>query len=182
MFNVSGDYIRNQCQRSHCIPCYIRYPSCKDLSNGIHANENKLWSPFHITCYNQRLVSEARCPVDSEGRTQLFHPGLNECVSLDLIPQEHGGMMPNCTGKGDGEHLDDFGRCDRYHICLSGRFVNTVKCNPGENFDALYGICTPVDKACGPCGNRLDWYVFQLLVYIIHHHSIVLLILLRWLV
>lgn len=155
----TGDYIYNKCKTSHCIPCDVRYPSCEGLTDGIHAHVQKLWSPFYVVCYKERLVSEERCPADGEGRTQLFQPDLDQCVPLDLIPREHGGMLPECLAKADGEHLDDFGRCDRYHICENGQYVNTVKCSKEDLFDALYGECKPADKACGPCGNRSDWYV-----------------------
>lgn len=150
------DYRRNQCAYSHCIPCNVRYSNCEGLSDGQHAHLVKTWSPYYVMCYRERMISEHTCQHDQNGRTQLFHPELNECVSLDRIPQEHGGMMPDCSDKPDGFYLDDFGRCDQYNYCKGGKFVNSVKCKDGEVFDSTYGDCIQAEKACGPCGKRDD--------------------------
>ncbi|KAL4226247.1 chitin binding [Mactra antiquata] len=148
-----GDYRRNLCPVAHCVPCSVRMPSCEGKEDGIHANENRLWSPYHVMCYKDRFVSSDMCKADGNGRAQLFHPVKNQCVSLDEIPQEHGGMMPDCVGKKDGYYLDDFGRCDRYSVCKDGKYLNAVQCNAGEVFDAFTEKCLLKEKACGPCGD-----------------------------
>ncbi|KAL4226248.1 chitin binding [Mactra antiquata] len=152
-FKDGCDYRRNLCPVAHCVPCSVRMPSCEGKEDGIHANENRLWSPYHVMCYKDRFVSSDMCKADGNGRAQLFHPVKNQCVSLDEIPQEHGGMMPDCVGKKDGYYLDDFGRCDRYSVCKDGKYLNAVQCNAGEVFDAFTEKCLLKEKACGPCGD-----------------------------
>lgn len=155
--SIPGEYRRNQCPVAHCIPCSVRFPSCEGKSDGMHAHEIKMWSPYFVDCYKERMISERVCKADDNGRTQLFHPELKECVSLDQIPRDHGGMMPDCTNLIDGFYLDEFGRCDRYTVCKDGKYVNHVMCGPGETFDASLDVCMPAEKTCGPCGNRSDW-------------------------
>lgn len=157
----SGDYRRNQCPVAHCIPCSVLSPSCEGKTNGIHSHGSKPWSPYYVVCYQERYISTEMCKPDSNGRTQLFHPEKNECVSLENIPREHGGMMPNCEGKADGFYLDEFGRCNMYVACKGGKFLNTVTCATGEVFDALKLACKPKKEACGPCGGAdpKKWYV-----------------------
>lgn len=145
-------YRGNQCGSAHCIPCSVRFPSCAGKSDGIHARDDRPWSPYFISCYKQRSISTDVCPPDNDGRTQLFHMELKECVSLDMIPQKHGGTMPNCEGKADGNHLDDVGRCNQFTTCKAGRVEAIVKCKEGEVFDLLKQECLQYEKACGPCG------------------------------
>ena len=155
--SLSGDYKRNQCPVAHCIPCNVRFPSCQGLANGMNPHEIKRWSPYYVMCYEDRMVSEKLCPADKDGRTQLFHPDAKACVSLDLIPQEHGGMMPECSGKPDGFYPDAFGRCSQYTACKGGQFQNFVYCMKGEVYDEFMEVCTVVEKACGACGQRTNW-------------------------
>ena len=97
------------------------------------------------------------CPPDGDGRTQLFHMDIKECVPLDMVPQEHGGTMPKCEGREDGNYLDDVGRCNQFTVCSSGAIEEIVKCKEGEVFDALRQECVVKDKACGPCGGINNW-------------------------
>ncbi|XP_052779411.1 uncharacterized protein LOC128216788 [Mya arenaria] len=148
-------YRSNQCPVAHCRPCSVDLPSCIGKRDGINVHPVKLWSPFYAVCYKERTIKEERCQADENGRTQLFHPERNECVSLEMIPREHGGMMPECGTKVDGLYQDDFGRCDRYFSCQGGKYIEMVKCAAGEVFDSTKGGCIPQEKACGTCG-RLD--------------------------
>ncbi|WAR27176.1 hypothetical protein MAR_012880 [Mya arenaria] len=143
----------------HARECQAFYNCSVRKRDGINAHPVRLWTPFFVVCYKERTVKEDLCKVDENGRTQLFHPEKNECVSLDMIPREHGGMMPECGKKVDGFYLDDFGRCDRYVHCQGRKYIGTIKCAVGEVFDAMKGGCVPKEKACGPCG-RLDHCVF----------------------
>ena len=155
---ISGNYRRNQCPVAHCIPCHVRLPSCDGKRDGFNAHEGKPWSPYYAVCFKERTVSEETCKPDVNGQPQLFHPGLSACVPLDMIPQEHGGMMPDCSNKRDGLYPDDFGRCDQYVKCESGRYVNKFKCPFGEVFDTLHSQCVEEQKACGLCGQNPTWY------------------------
>lgn len=151
------DYRRNQCGTAHCIPCRVRIPSCANKPDGIHAHDDKPWSPYYVTCYKQRSVSQDVCSRDINGRTQLFHMDLKECVPLDMVPQKFGGTMPNCEGREDGNYLDDVGRCNQFTVCKSGRIESIVKCEEGQVFDPLKGECWQYEKACGPCGGMNNW-------------------------
>ncbi|WAR27151.1 hypothetical protein MAR_012855, partial [Mya arenaria] len=152
---TSGQYRSNQCPVAHCRPCRVDLPSCVGKPDGINVHPVKLWSPFYAVCYKERTIKEERCQADENGRTQLFHPEMNECVSLDMIPREHGGMMPECGTKVDGFYQDESGRCDRYVRFQGGKYIGTVKCAVGEVFDGTNEGCVPQEKACGPCG-KLD--------------------------
>ncbi|WAR27180.1 hypothetical protein MAR_012884 [Mya arenaria] len=121
--------------------CQYKSNMCGSKRDGINVHPVKLWSPFYVVCYKERTVKEDRCQVDENGRTQLFHPEKNECVSLDMIPRAHGGIMPECGTKVDGFYLDDFGRCDRYVHCQGGKYIGTIKCAVGEAFDVHKQIC-----------------------------------------
>ncbi|KAK3601571.1 hypothetical protein CHS0354_027815 [Potamilus streckersoni] len=143
-----------QCPVAHCIPCSIRVPSCELTPDGINPHPEKKWSPYYIVCRKERFISEERCPADEKGRTQLFSPETNMCTSLDFIPQKHGGLMNNCTGKEDGANADDFGRCDLYAECQNGDFVNIVKCPSGLVFDTAERKCMFGKDACAPCGGK----------------------------
>ncbi|XP_052778857.1 uncharacterized protein LOC128216337 [Mya arenaria] len=151
-FKNGCQYRSNQCPVAHCIPCSVDLPSCIGKRDGINVHQVKLWSPFYAVCYKERTIKVDRCPADENGRTQLFHPERNECVSLDMIPREQGGMMPECGTKVDGFYQDEFERCDRYVRCQGGKYIGTVKCAVGEVFDGSKGGCVPKEKACGPCG------------------------------
>ena len=83
--------------------------------------------------------------------------GLKECVPLDMVPQQHGGTMPDCSRKEDGSYLDDVGRCNQFTVCKDGAIENVVKCREGEVFDVLRGDCWEYSKSCGPCGGLDNW-------------------------
>ncbi|WAR27118.1 hypothetical protein MAR_012822 [Mya arenaria] len=151
-----SQYKYKVCGGSHCMPCNERLPSCVDKGDGITIHPGRLWTPFYVVCYKERTIKTDRCKPDVDG-AQFFHPEKNECVSLDMIPREHGGMMPECGTKVDGFYLDDFGRCDRYVHCQRGKYIGTIKCAVGEVFDDTRGGCVPEEKACGPCGKLDHW-------------------------
>ncbi|XP_061186491.1 uncharacterized protein LOC133194564 [Saccostrea echinata] len=51
------DYFANQCLRSHCIPCFIRYPSCEGYRDGTHEHPIRRGSKWMIHCYRERLMN-----------------------------------------------------------------------------------------------------------------------------
>ena len=110
-----------------------------------------------MECYKERTVRQDTCPAEKSGRAQLFHPLENQCVTLDKIPREHGGTMPDCVGKNNGYYLDDFGRCDQYTVCQDDKVLDIVKCKHGERFDVLLEACQNENDACGPCGKKDTW-------------------------
>ncbi|WAR27174.1 hypothetical protein MAR_012878 [Mya arenaria] len=98
-----GQYKSNKCRTSLCTPCNIRFPSCEGKRDGINVHPVRLWTLIYAVCYKERTVKQDQCQAEVNGRAQLFHPEKNECVSLDMIPREHGGMMPECGTNVDGE-------------------------------------------------------------------------------
>ncbi|WAR27171.1 hypothetical protein MAR_012875, partial [Mya arenaria] len=122
--------------------------------DGINVDPVRLWTPYYAVCYKERFDKKDQCQVDEDGRTQFFHPERNKCVPLDMIPREHGGLMPECGTKVNGGFLDVFGRCDRYAYCQGGKYIGTIKCDVGEVFDELKGGCVPERNACGVCSTH----------------------------
>ncbi|XP_052761462.1 uncharacterized protein LOC128204137 [Mya arenaria] len=153
-FKDACNYKRNKCSMSHCIPCIYQFPNCEGKRDGINVDPVRLWTPSYAICYKERSVKTDQCQVDEKGHPHFFHPDMNECVPLDMIPQEHGGIMPDCSTREDGFYLDAFGQCDRYARCLEGKYVGAVKCAIGEVFDDMKGACAPKDKACGYCSRH----------------------------
>ncbi|XP_052781511.1 uncharacterized protein LOC128218038 [Mya arenaria] len=153
-FKDGCQYKRNKCIISHCIPCVYRLPNCEGKGDGINVDPVRLWTPYYAVCYKERFDKKDQCQVDEDGRTQFFHPERNECVPLDMIPREHGGLMPECGTKVNGGFLDVFGRCDRYAYCQGGKYIGTIKCDVGEVFDELKGGCVPERNACGVCSTH----------------------------
>ncbi|KAH3820314.1 hypothetical protein DPMN_122060 [Dreissena polymorpha] len=153
-FKDACDYRRNGCVAAHCIPCNVQFGKCEGKPNGLAPHEAKLWSPYYVVCYKDRTVEHNTCKADESGRTQLFHPDFNQCVPLDMIPRDHGGMMPECETKLDGLYPDVSGRCDRYVHCKGGKYAGTVKCAVGEVFDFTRAACMPEHQACGPRGKH----------------------------
>ena len=108
-------------------------------------------------------MSVERCPQQA----RFFHPDLKECVTLDMVPQEHGGTMPKCEGRVDGKYLDDLGRCNQFTVCASGAVAEIIKCKKGELYDALPQTCVESAKACEPCGEMNSWYV-SIIIFMIY--------------
>ncbi|OWF42967.1 uncharacterized protein LOC110460386 [Mizuhopecten yessoensis] len=72
------DYEVNQCKQGHCIPCYIRFPSCNELPDGMNAWNGRENTPFFVVCKNERVVYHGQCP--KKDRIQLFDPKERVCV------------------------------------------------------------------------------------------------------
>ena len=88
-------YRRAGCPVAPCQPCSIG--SCQGFSDGFHANDKRLWTSSYVRCYMGRTIESLTCPLDCNGQTQLFHPCLELCVPLNLIPEEHLGTMQICN-------------------------------------------------------------------------------------
>ncbi|XP_076448103.1 uncharacterized protein LOC143284878 [Babylonia areolata] len=69
------EYEANQCRRSHCIPCHVRFPSCKGLPDGLNPWVGRDYSPFYVLCLEGRVLFQGRC----EG-PQLFDPEKRMCA------------------------------------------------------------------------------------------------------
>ncbi|PVD24728.1 hypothetical protein C0Q70_15213 [Pomacea canaliculata] len=55
-------YAANQCTRSsHCIPCNVRFPSCRGLPDGLNPWVGREYSPYFVLCQNQRDLHHGQC-------------------------------------------------------------------------------------------------------------------------
>lgn len=148
-------YRETQCYWAHCIPCRSRFPSCigkTDGANVYYEGLHVLTSAF-IVCYKERYISREHCSKDSNGNHQAFHPVLKTCMPR---PRFGGSFMNECWDMMDGTYIDYSGRCDQFRVCKDAK-ATIVKCNEGEVFDTVRGVCWPYESACGFCSESGDW-------------------------
>ena len=101
----AGDYVMNQCQgRAHCIPCNVRFPSCKDLPDGLNPWVGREYSPFFVLCEKQRPLYHGQC--DNSKGTQLFDPVKRVCTEMTGNETVWNFLCP-------------FPRCLTLSVCLS---------------------------------------------------------------
>ncbi|CAG2185880.1 unnamed protein product [Mytilus edulis] len=75
------DYDENQCRSAQgCVPCYVRYPSCKGLPNGLNPWTGREGSPYFAVCKNERVVYNDMC--DFENKKEIFNPEKLFCESM----------------------------------------------------------------------------------------------------
>ena len=85
-----GQYVANQCQgHAHCIPCEVRFPSCKGLPDGLNPWLGREMSPYYVLCNAERALYQGMC--DNSQGTQLFDPEKRLCSAIDVRGDE-GGM------------------------------------------------------------------------------------------
>lgn len=76
------EYESNACKHSsHCVPCEIRFPSCKGRADGINAWSGRERTPYFVVCENERLVRQGQCTYDEESHI-VFDPIERACVRL----------------------------------------------------------------------------------------------------
>ncbi|XP_022302647.2 uncharacterized protein LOC111110440 [Crassostrea virginica] len=78
------EYGENQCKSSHCIPCHIRFPSCKGSPDGLNPWTGREWTPYFVVCQNERLMFQGQCPVLSNKMPTIFHPVNSICVEMEI--------------------------------------------------------------------------------------------------
>ncbi|XP_061186879.1 uncharacterized protein LOC133195006 [Saccostrea echinata] len=77
------EYNSNICKQSaHCIPCEVRFPSCKGRPDGINAWSSRERTPYFVVCENERLVHQGQCTYDEETSHIIFDPVERVCVRL----------------------------------------------------------------------------------------------------
>ncbi|XP_041349873.1 peritrophin-1-like [Gigantopelta aegis] len=74
------DYDAYQCRSAHCIPCNVRYPSCKGLPDGLNPWVGREVSPYFVVCNNNRTVYQGQCHQDNS--YYLFDAVKKTCVEL----------------------------------------------------------------------------------------------------
>ncbi|XP_062568424.1 uncharacterized protein LOC134230602 [Saccostrea cucullata] len=122
------------------------HPSnCLHLPNGVfqHPYSYRLSQKAFIRCYQNRLVEEGQCPVDTVWGTQTY-PYKGTCTQRFAIPSSDPrgvGLLPNCTGRPDGSYQFSTRPCDAYYRCNSGN-ATAVKCPDHTYFDRNSGRCS----------------------------------------
>ncbi|XP_021365437.1 uncharacterized protein LOC110458159 [Mizuhopecten yessoensis] len=66
------DYRQNKCPVAHCIPCYIMFPSCESLEDGMYPHSTRAGTPWYMVCKKGRTIKTGLCPIDQTNRKQLF--------------------------------------------------------------------------------------------------------------
>lgn len=74
------DYEANQCRSAHCIPCNVRFPSCRGLPDGLNPWVGREYSPYYVLCEKQRSLYNGSC--DNSRSTQIFDPEKRVCVEF----------------------------------------------------------------------------------------------------
>ena len=83
----AGDYKVNQCEgHAGCVPCHVRFPSCRGLQDGLNAWSGRQGSPSYVTCHQQRVVASAMCK--QEGAVAIFDAERRECVKKEEVVEE----------------------------------------------------------------------------------------------
>ncbi|KAH9524758.1 hypothetical protein Btru_027739 [Bulinus truncatus] len=144
------EYRVNKChESSHCVPCWVRYASCRGLNEGLNPWEGMEWEPFFVECHNERTVFQGLC--DSSA---VFSPITRACETPMSIPSKHGGWKPGCQGRRDGFYPDELGRCELYYKCKNQLFRGFHSCQNGFKFNPFTSSCEDVRNVPFPCGDR----------------------------
>ncbi|CAL1533873.1 unnamed protein product, partial [Lymnaea stagnalis] len=146
------DYRANRChESSHCVPCWVRYASCRGLNEGLNPWEGMEWERFFVECHKERTVFQGLC--DSSA---VFSPITRACETPMSIPSKHGGWKPGCHGRLDGFYPDELGRCDLYYMCQGQLFRGFHSCQHGLKFNPFTSSCEPARQVPFPCGDKDD--------------------------
>ncbi|XP_011439778.3 uncharacterized protein [Magallana gigas] len=78
------EYEENQCRSAHCVPCHVRFPSCRGSTDGLIPWGGREWSPYFAMCQSGRVVFQGQCPAVSDDKPTIFHPVHNVCMEIDL--------------------------------------------------------------------------------------------------
>ncbi|XP_062594718.1 uncharacterized protein LOC134256037 isoform X2 [Saccostrea cucullata] len=76
------EYEENQCKSAHCIPCHVRFPSCKGSPDGLNPWKGREGSPEFVVCKDERVVFQSRCQRASDGKPRIFSPIDKICVDF----------------------------------------------------------------------------------------------------
>ncbi|XP_076110871.1 uncharacterized protein LOC143079419 [Mytilus galloprovincialis] len=76
------DYLKNQCRSAHCVPCHIRFATCRGLPDGLHQWRGRELTSYFIVCQSQRVTFHGRCQSTTPGQYMVFSPMLKTCVDI----------------------------------------------------------------------------------------------------
>nr|KAG5711279.1 hypothetical protein BaRGS_005976 [Batillaria attramentaria] len=86
------DYKVNECQgHSSCVPCEVRFPSCRGLADGKNAWGGRPGSPWYVVCHQQRVRSYEMCKQD--GAVFIFDDQSGECVKKEEVISTPGSLQ-----------------------------------------------------------------------------------------
>ncbi|XP_067685006.1 uncharacterized protein [Haliotis asinina] len=74
------DYRGNQCEAAHCRPCYLTYPVCKGLPDGLNQWVGMSDSAYFAVCVDERMVYSGMCSQE-HGR-QIFDKVKRMCIEI----------------------------------------------------------------------------------------------------
>ncbi|XP_056000588.1 uncharacterized protein LOC130048213 [Ostrea edulis] len=126
--------------------CEGNHFSCAGLPDGLNEHPVKR-GPNYVRCLQERLIEDGRCPMDTEWGTITF-PYNGKCTHMFAIPESHHGigLLPDCSGKSDGNYQYPHRPCDAYYRCDGGN-ATAVKCPSHTNFDVCSRRCR-ADVTC----------------------------------
>ncbi|KAK7102043.1 hypothetical protein V1264_020330 [Littorina saxatilis] len=76
------DYKEHQCEgHSECVPCHVRFPTCRGHQDGLNAWSGRQGSPYYVTCHQQRVVASAMC--EQKEAVVIFDEERRECVKKE---------------------------------------------------------------------------------------------------
>ncbi|XP_061179308.1 uncharacterized protein LOC133187928 [Saccostrea echinata] len=138
------DYCKYRVQlfmNRHMGNCEGYHFSCAGLPDGFNEHPVKRPGPYYVLCFQERLVFDGACPRDNLWQAQTF-PYKGQCTQRYAIPVSHHGigLLPDCSGKSDGNYQYPSGKCDAYYRCEQGN-ATAVKCPPNTNFDVRSEVC-----------------------------------------
>ncbi|XP_069142060.1 uncharacterized protein [Argopecten irradians] len=80
------EYDVNRCDESaDCPPCYVRFPSCKGLPEGLNPWKGKEWTPHFTVCKKERVVYSGTCTPTDSGQQRMFNPDERTCVEPKIL-------------------------------------------------------------------------------------------------
>lgn len=83
--SLAGDYKVNQCEgHAGCVPCQVRFPSCRGRPDGMNGYSGRPGSPWYVTCSQQRVQASSMCKQD--GAVFIFDETRRECVKREEQP------------------------------------------------------------------------------------------------
>lgn len=146
-------YRRNQCGQSHCVSCYIRFPSCIGKSDGLHSVPYVRWSPLYIKCQDGRLVTKSKC-VGKPGQPTVFSPQSRSCISVFTVPAHFRRQPISCRYKNNGFYPNP-SSCRNYFLCVNNKFIRMLECPENLVFEPRVASCVIRSNSCAPCGTKI---------------------------
>nr|AKI30062.1 chitin binding beak protein 1 [Dosidicus gigas] len=145
-------YRQNWCGQSHCVPCHIRFPSCRGKSEGLNSVPYVKWGPQYIECRHGRLITKSKC-IGKPGQPAVFSPQSRSCISVFSVSNPPTNPI-SCRYKSDGFYANPT-NCKKYFQCLNQNFIDMLECPENLVFDSRAASCVRPSNSCPPCGTKI---------------------------